>query len=128
MPRFKTTVDIFLTKQEYFDHNWMDSNKVIVPPKKDWTYDREMQIEDVDLWEVIWEASGGYGVFVSYLPFAEFWMVTNGWGTDGITPKFETFYGPGSELKVRTIMNKRGWTYSLQQYWVDEDKAWIYRK
>lgn len=127
MPRFKSTVDIFVTKDEFFNTFWMDSNKVIVPPTKPWTYDREMQIEDVDLWEVIWEASGGLGVFASYLPFGEFWLVCNGWGTDGSTPTYQTFYGAGAEKKVRAIMDQRGWTYAIQKYWVDDDKLWLYK-
>ncbi len=51
--RFKSTQNIFKDLQEYFDPNWMDSNSLILPPKKEWDYKRPMQIEDVDLWEVI---------------------------------------------------------------------------
>jgi hypothetical protein len=32
--RFVTTQNIFINNEEYFDPNWMDSNKIIYPPKK----------------------------------------------------------------------------------------------
>ena len=70
--RFKTTQNIFKDFEEYFDPNWMDSNSLILPPKKEWDYKRPMQIEDVDLWEVIYEQGGAVGVYASYNPFAEF--------------------------------------------------------
>ena len=38
-----------------------------------------MQIEDVDLWEVIYEQGGSVGVYASYNPFAEFYMIRVGW-------------------------------------------------
>jgi hypothetical protein len=77
--RFKTTQNIFKDFGEHFDPNWMDSDSLILPPKKEWDYKRPMQIEDVDLWEVIYEQGGSVGVYAAYNPFAEFYMIRVGW-------------------------------------------------
>jgi hypothetical protein len=128
MPRFKTTKDIFVTKGEYFNENWMDSNTVMVPPNQKWTYEREMHIEDVDLWEIIYERSGGVGVYASYDPLAEFYMICTGWDKDGRTPIPEVYYGPGAEMAVRKRMIELNMTYGLRQHWVDDNDIWLYNQ
>ena len=81
MPFFKTTYNILVRpgEDELFDPNWMNSDKMILPPKKDWDYSRELQIEDIHIWEVLYEASGGIGIYAAWDPFAEFYMFTTGW-------------------------------------------------
>ena len=98
--RFKTTQNIFKDFGEYFDPNWMDSNKIITPPKTEWDYKRPMQIEDVNLWEVIYEQGGGVGVYASYDPYAEFYMIRVGWFLEQQGYGAEVYYGPGSMKKV----------------------------
>ena len=49
------------------------------PPIIEWTGDRPMRVEDVDLWEVITETSGPIGVYASYQPYAEYFIVTQNW-------------------------------------------------
>ncbi len=73
MPFFKTTHNIINDNQEYFDDKWMDSDKLILPPKEEWTYDRELTIDDIDLWEVIYE--NNFGIYGAYSPHAEFYMI-----------------------------------------------------
>ena len=53
MPFFKTTANIFVDNKEYFDENWMNYDKVQTPPKYDWDYSRELQIEDVDIFLIL---------------------------------------------------------------------------
>ena len=54
--RFRSTQNIFSDLGEIFEPNWMDSDKIVLPPNPKWDYSRPLQIEDVDIWEVIWEA------------------------------------------------------------------------
>ena len=78
MPFFKTTYNI-LTKpweDEAWDDNWMNSDTLILPPKKDWDYKRELTIEDVSLWEVIYQQGGGLALYASWDPYAEFYLIT----------------------------------------------------
>jgi len=92
MPQFKTTKNIFVDpwNDELFDQNWMNSESVSLPPKKDWDYKREIKIEDVDIWEVIYQQGGGLGLYASWSPYAEFYLITK--GLQGVA----TFYGKRS--------------------------------
>ena len=125
MPFFKTTTNIMKDNDEYFDSNWMDSDKMKLPPNQQWPYDREMQIEDVDLWEVIWE-SGSVGVYAAWQPHAEFYMikppwqmVEKGWG-------METYYGPMASEKVAARMKEFNVNLPKNQIWVESDELWLY--
>ena len=127
MPFFKTTHNIIVDSGEYFESKWMDSDKLQLPPKQDWDYSRELHIEEVDLWEVIYENSGAFGLYAAWLPYAEFYLMRYGWDeTLGQSPKLETFYGPGAIQKVIKKAKTFGITLPLHQYWVDNDKMWLY--
>jgi hypothetical protein len=91
MPRFKTTQNILKDHKEYFDENWMDKNFLELPPSIEWDNKRELQVEDVDIWEVISEMSGPSGVYASWLPYAEFYMIVKNGNIDS------TYYGQGSD-------------------------------
>lgn len=83
MPKWKSTEQILYPSKdgEYFDENWMNFDRIsqYAPPIIEWTDDRPMRIEDVDLWEVITEQSGPVGVYAAYMPFGELYVVTSGW-------------------------------------------------
>ena len=127
MPRFKSNANLFVHLDEHFNQNWLDSDQLTLPPTTKWTYDREMQIDDVDLWEVIYEQSGSKGVYASYSPFAEFYLICNGNVSDGRSPRMETYYGPGAEESVRQRMIELNWPYVDNQIWVDNDDMWLYQ-
>jgi hypothetical protein len=91
MPRFKTTEMILKGIEEYFDENWMDTPFLQLPKYDNWDYSRELQIEDVDIWEVISEASGPTGLYASWLPYAEFYMIIINRQIDS------TYYGKGAD-------------------------------
>ena len=139
MPLFKSTYNILkrIDQDEVFDPNWMDSDTLVLPPKRDWTYDREMQIEDVDIWEQLHYETGGLGVYASWSPYAEFYLITK--GTDPrYGPRFEdggiywdkaweTFYGAGAQQRVLKRARELGINLNIYQTWVDDDKAWLYQ-
>jgi hypothetical protein len=91
MPRFKTTSNILKDNSEYFDNNWMDSNKLELPPNPKWDNKRELQVEDVDIWEVLAEQSGPSGIYAAWCPYAEFYMIVTKGQIDS------TYYGKGSD-------------------------------
>ena len=91
MPRFKTTEMILKGIEEYFDENWMDSPFIQLPNNQSWDYSRELQIEDIDIWEVISESSGLTGLYAAWLPYAEFYMIIKNRQVDS------TYYGIGSD-------------------------------
>jgi hypothetical protein len=126
--RFKTTYNIFNNFEEYFDPNWMDSDKLILPPKKTWDYKRQMKVEDVDLWEIIYEGGGGYGIYASYDPYAEFYMVRVGWLLENQGHGVEVYYGPGSQDKVIERAKELNMPIVTTEVWVEPENMWLYKK
>lgn len=125
MPFFKTTDNILKDNGEYFDSSWMNSNKLILPPSQRWDYKREMKIEDVDLWEVIYEV-GTVGVYAAWHPHAEFYMIKPpydwlemGWG-------LETYYGKLAAERTYQRMLEFGVKIPTYSYWVENDDMWLY--
>lgn len=122
MPIFRTTYNILKdpSQGDIFDENWMNFNTIQTPPKTDWDYAREMQIEDVDIWEVISEASKSIGVYAAWSPYAEFYMVTNG------LDKIETFYGVGAQKRLKKYLDGLGIRYPQNPIWVDPEDMYLY--
>jgi hypothetical protein len=123
--RFKTTNNIFKDNQEYFESFWMNGNKVYYPPKKEWDYSRELQIEDVDFWEVIYEASGGIGIYASWSPYAEFYLIRRGWDIEK-NLGLETYYGKGALKIVNRIASEMNINLGKNKIWVEPDEMWLY--
>jgi len=120
MPFYKTTYNIFSDGGEYFEPNWMDSNKIIYPPNKKWDYKRELQIEDVNLWETV--AENACGVYVSYDPYAEFYLIID----FNDKTKFKTYYGPKAQQKVIKKMKELKIDIPFRKIWVDPEDMWLY--
>lgn len=125
MPFFKTTENIFNDHGEYFDENWMDSDKLVLPSTKKWDYKREIKIEDVDLWELIYEL-GQVNVYAAWSPFAEFYLIkfADWFVKPGYT--IETYYGPGASDAVYERMKDFGILLSKHKIWIDEQDMYIY--
>lgn len=117
--RFRSTENIFKDFGEIFDPNWMDSDKLVLPPTKVWDYSRPLQIEDVDIWEVIWEAGGGWGLYASWEPYAEFYLLNIGGSV-------ETFYGPGCQKSIINRVESLNIPVQLHKIWVDPEDMWLY--
>ena len=122
---FKSTNNIFKDFGEVFESKWMDSNKVETPPNPKWDYSRELKVEDVDIWEVIHEAGGGIGVYASWCPYAEFYLIRTGWWN--APNDVETYYGKGSQKIVKKRMKEIGIPFSTQEHWVEPEDMWIYQ-
>ena len=125
--RFKTTQNIFKDFQEVFDTNWMDSNKIITPPKQDWDYKRPMQIEDVNIWEVIHEQGGAVGIYASWDPYAEFYMIRVGWFLEQQGYGAEVYYGPGAMASVIKRAEEMVIPMPKNKVWVEPDNMWLYK-
>jgi hypothetical protein len=125
VPFFKSTYNILTApwEDEVFDPNWMDSDKLVLPPNPSWDYAREMKIEDVDIWEVLYEQGGGTGVYAAWCPYAEFYMfrVNTGAGS-----QIETFYGKDAQKRLIEKLNLYKIPYSLHKTWVDPKDMWLY--
>ena len=135
MPFFKSTLNILKEpdRDEIFDWRFLETSTPYLPPNKEWDYNREMQIEDVDIWEVLYEASGGLGVYAAWSPYAEFYMVTTGWRPikqrQRINDKIiETYYGSNAQLQVFDRAKQLGIHLNIQKIWKENEEMWLYNK
>ena len=126
MPRFKTNKNIFVDLHEEFDQNWMDSDHIQLPPSQKWDYGREMNIDDVELWEVLYEQGGGTAVYASWLPHAEFYMIRVGWNQESKGWGQETYYGSGAARQVFERAKELGIKLPVYTNWVENDELWLY--
>lgn len=102
MPQFKSTKNIFGDfGDEVFDRNWMDSDTVKLPPSPDWSYDRILQLEDIDIWEVIIERGGSVALYAAWCPYAEYYLVRYG------PNHMEAFYGRTVRPLVKKFFDDR---------------------
>ena len=69
----------------------MDNSFIETPPYIPWDRSRELQPEDIDLWEVITETSGPNGIYAAWLPYEEFYMIVVSGKIDS------TYYGVNSD-------------------------------
>lgn len=123
MPFFKTTYNLYKDSGEYFDPNWMDSDTLVLPPSTPWDYKREMTIEDVNIWEMIWE-SGPVGVYAAWDPYGEFYLIKPPLYLHDLG--FETYYGKGALKKVKKRMKELGIPVPSTKFWVDPEDMWLY--
>jgi hypothetical protein len=125
MPFFKTTKNILVDHGEYFDPNWMDSDELVLPPKQDWPYDREIKIDDVDIWEVIGEW-GNVGIYAAWHPYAEFYIIKPNYTLTAAGYLIEEFYGPRASQRLTQRAKHFGVDLKQNKIWVDADKTWLY--
>ena len=102
--RFKSTQNIFKDFGEVFETKWMDSNKIETPPSPKWDYSRELQIEDIDIWEVIFESGGGTGLYAAWCPYFKFFMFIN-------KDQVDTFYGSAGEKRLEAKLAELNMDY-----------------
>lgn len=125
--RFKSANNVFGIS-EYFDPNWMDTESgIIVPPKDEWDYSRELKVEDVDIWEIIYESTD-ISVFAAWSPYAELYLIRPGYTLYACGIREEVYYGVGAQQKIQQRMTELNIPFSIQQVWVDPDKMWLYDK
>jgi hypothetical protein len=87
---------------------------------KKWDYKRELEIEDVNLWETV--AENACGVYVSYDPYAEFYLIID----FKDKTKFKTYYGPKAQQKVIKKMKELKIDIPFRKIWVDPEDMWLY--
>jgi len=124
MPIFRTTHNILNApwESDIFDENWMNYDTIQTPPYKEWDYSRELQLEDISVWEVLYEGSGRIGVYAAWDPYAEFYWVTTG------CCKMETFYGKGAQERLKKYLDEHKIAYAQNKFWVEPDDMWLYTK
>lgn len=129
MPIFKTTKNILTApwEDELFTENWNNLDTAYLPPNTPWDYSRELKIEDVNIWEQIYYQGGGFGIYASWDPYAEFYMITG--HHFSIKPgSIETYYGPLAQEKVIKRAKEMNVELVLNNFWVEPQDMWLYSK
>jgi hypothetical protein len=128
MPFFKTTKNLLETpwEDEFYNPNWSNSESVILPPKKEWDYKREIKIEDVDVWELIYFSSNGTMLAAAWDPYAEFYIVTKDLYLNDQSSYIETFYGKNAGLRAYKKATEFGMPVELNQVWVEPENMWLH--
>jgi hypothetical protein len=133
MPTFRTTEQIKQGWGEFYDENWMNSPTLMLPPKENWTYQREMRMEDVNVWEVIAEP-WDIGVYAAWDPYGEFYVIRtekfyagSTWSIVGERKfEFETYYGSGADKAVKKRMKELNIPFQTTDVWVEPEDMWLY--
>jgi hypothetical protein len=126
MPVYRTNQDIFKTgANEVFESKWFDSNVIVTPKKGKWDYKRELTVDDVEIWEAIYEDNWGLGIYASYEPYAEFYMIKYV-DHKGVTIK-DTFYGAGSQDKIIKFMLENNIPFATHKVWVENEDLWLFQ-
>ena len=119
MPFFKSNKNIFADYGEYFESKWMDHDTVFLPSTTVWSYDRELHIDDIDLWEVIYE--NNFGIYAAWSPQAEFYMIVPFYWMADKGFHIETFYGKDAGVKTWKRAKELGIDLPLHDHWIDTD-------
>jgi hypothetical protein len=122
VPFFKTTHNIFKDFGEYFDENWMNYDTVHTPEWKEWDYKRELNIEDINLWEVIFEFN--WSLYAAFDPYAEFYLLVPHYSIQNAS--LETFYGKNATNRLYKRLKTLGLSAPQNTVWVPDDKMWLY--
>lgn len=105
MPTFRTNQDIFKTHgEELYDENHKNYDFLNLPPSPAWDNSRPLQIEDVDIWEVILEGGGGFGLYAAWCPYAQFYMLR-------LRGEVEWYYGPEGEKMLENRLQSLNISY-----------------
>jgi hypothetical protein len=118
---------ILKTFAEILDTPWQDLDNVgsTTLDNSQWHYIREMQIDDVTLWEQIYYKGGHIGIYAAWDPYAEFYLLVYNLFID--TPLgIRTFYGPNARTQIEEEASRLGITLTQNKIWVDELNIWQY--
>jgi hypothetical protein len=110
MPIFKTNKNIFEDFGEHYDANWMDQDRITLPETSTWDGSRELDPQEVELWEVLSEFSGG-GVYAAWKPYGPLYMFVLPQWAGGV----KSFYGESAEAEVREYAKEKNITLPSHQ-------------
>jgi hypothetical protein len=98
-----------------FSDNTRSTNTTIPPG---WDQDREITVPDVAFWEQIYHAPGSLGIYVSWSPYAEFYMIVyNLFGH--LDQGIQTFYGPDAAEQLSRQAAVFGIDLQSKNIWVE---------
>jgi len=119
MTNYLTTTQLLETpwSTEYTlgDHN----------PLPQWDYTNPIKFNDVLLWEEIFYQPGHIGVYTSYQPYAEFYIIVYDLFKTNINT-IETFFGKSASDRAASRAKELGVDLEKKALFVDPLNVWMY--
>jgi hypothetical protein len=121
MSIFKTTDDIFK-----FPWNYTQYDSVTFPPDFiEWDYSSILDISEVVVWEELYYEAGNFGIYVSWNPRAEYYIIVYDL-LIGSTHAVEEYYGHDAENKIKLRARELGIILKENQVWINPKEEWLY--
>lgn len=76
MPRFKTKYNVFENNDELFSEELAKENGIYLPETWDWNEPSQIAVNDVIIWECLFEQSGLSGIYAAWAPYEDLYIVT----------------------------------------------------
>lgn len=125
MPIFKTT-DQILNDPWLVDEIETPPISAALPPRLEWDYSSDLKIEDIKVWEQLYYQFGNIGIYASWDPYAEFYIIVFNLFSN-TKEGIEIFYGQGSGRKVEIRAKELGIDLTRNQIWVDDNNYWLHQ-
>jgi hypothetical protein len=77
MPRFKTKYNVFENNEELYSEAIANENGIYIPETWDWDGASQVSVDDVIIWECLFEKTGPSGIYAAWAPYEEFYIVTD---------------------------------------------------
>jgi hypothetical protein len=77
MPRFKTKYNVFENNEELYSEAIAKENGIYIPETWDWDGSSQVSVDDVIIWECLFEKTGPSGIYAAWAPYEEFYIVTD---------------------------------------------------
>lgn len=94
-------------------------------PLPQWDYTNRIKFNDVMLWEEIFYQPGHIGVYASYQPYAEFYIIVYDLFKSNINT-IEEFYGKEASMRAANRCKEIGVELDQKLLYVDPLNKWIY--
>ena len=105
--KLKSTFEIFSSPWQDYSYKVDHNNKILTKIPHGWLKKDPMTIEDVVMWEELYYQGGNLGIYVSWSPHAEFYMIVH----DLFLKEqygIETFFGKNAYLECVLRARKFG--------------------
>lgn len=112
----RSTHDILQHPWKLDFSNCTRSTNTTVPPG--WEQSRELTINDVNFWEQLYYSPGSLGIYVSWSPYAEFYIIVYNLFSH-LDQGIQTFSGPDAAEQVSRQAAVFGVELQLKNVWVE---------
>ena len=119
MPTLRTTTDILTIPWEV-----TTLPTTLDEPTAHWHYIREMEINDVSIWEEIYRQPGNIGIYGAWAPHAECYIIVYELFLENKNT-IEKFYGVNAAKDLWKRATELGIELPMYEIWIDSHNTWL---